>query len=105
MRFVGRNFLMGRSSRPKPARLAAKLAHIRSALGLTLEQMIQRLDYKESPLYPTNLSAMERGEREPPLPLILAFARCVGISTDYLIDDSLTLPDRLPTTSQKRTKK
>jgi transcriptional regulator with XRE-family HTH domain len=87
---------MGRSRRPKPAHLAAKLAQIRSALNLTLEQMIQRLDYDDSPLYPTNISAMERGEREPPLPLLLAYARCVGVSTDYLIDDRLRLPERLP---------
>jgi transcriptional regulator with XRE-family HTH domain len=58
--------------------------------------MIQRLNYTESPLYPTNLSAMERGEREPPLQLLLAFARCAGVSTDYLIDDELDLPAKLP---------
>lgn len=86
---------MGRSHRPRPARLGEKLRQIRASLGLTLEQMIERLDYKESPIYPTNISGMERGEREPPLLLLLAYARLVGISTDVLIDDECNLPKNL----------
>jgi transcriptional regulator with XRE-family HTH domain len=86
---------MGRSHRPRPARLGGKLRQIRASLDLTLEQMIERLDYKDSPLYPTNISGMERGEREPPLLLLLAYARLVEISTDMLIDDAIDLPIRL----------
>jgi transcriptional regulator with XRE-family HTH domain len=86
---------MGRSNRPRPARLGEKLRFIRASLDLTLEQMIGQLGYTDSPLYPTNISAMERGEREPPLSLLLAYARLVGISTDLLIDDKLSLPGRL----------
>jgi transcriptional regulator with XRE-family HTH domain len=86
---------MGRANRPKPARLAAKLAQIRAALGLTQEQMIARLDYADSPLHPSYISGFETGEREPPLPLLLAYARCVRISTDVLIDDNLALPAKL----------
>ena len=85
---------MGRSSRPRPKRLGAKLRQVRVALNLTLEQMIERLDYKDSPIYPTNISGMERGEREPPLLLLLAYARLAGVSTDVLIDDELELPNR-----------
>jgi len=86
---------MGRSHRPRPTRLGEKLRQIRTSLGLTLEQMIDRLSYKDSPIYPTNISGMERGEREPPLALLLAYARLVAISTDILIDDELDLPKRL----------
>src|SRR5437588_122959 len=86
---------MGRSHRPRPARLGEKLRLIRTSLDLTLEQIIERLGYKDSPIYPTNISGMERGEREPPLLLLLAYARLVGISTDVLIDDSLDLPKNL----------
>jgi transcriptional regulator with XRE-family HTH domain len=88
---------MGRSHRPRPARLGEKLRLIRASLDLTLEQMIERLNYKDSPIYPTNISGMERGEREPPLTLLLAYARLIGISTDVLIDDDLNLPRRLLT--------
>ena len=87
---------MGRSHRPRPARLGEKLRQIRATLGLTLEQVIERLSYKDSPLYPTNISAMERGEREPPLTLLLCYARLAGISTDVLIDDESDLPTPLP---------
>ena len=86
---------MGRSVRPRPKRLGEKLRYIRGALNLTLEQLIERLDYKDSPIYPTNISSMERGEREPPLLLLLAYARLVKISTDVLIDDELELPQYL----------
>lgn len=88
---------MGRSHRPRPARLGEKLRQIRVSGNLTLEQMIKHLRYKESPLYPTNISSMERGEREPPLLLLLTYARFVGISTDVLIDDALELPEKLST--------
>lgn len=86
---------MGRSQRPRPARLGEKLRQIRASFDLTLEQMIERLGYTDSPIYATNISGMERGEREPPLLLLLAYARLAGISTDILIDDSLDLPKRL----------
>lgn len=97
---------MGRSHRPRPVRLGEKLRQIRVSLGLTLEQMIERLSYKDSPIYPTNISGMERGEREPPLLLLLAYARLIGMSTDVLIDDELDLPTNISSkaesTEQKR---
>jgi transcriptional regulator with XRE-family HTH domain len=76
--------------------LGEKLRQIRGAFNLTLEQIIEQLDYKDSPIYPTNISGMERGEREPPLLLLLAYARLAGISTDVLIDDEIDLPRNLP---------
>jgi hypothetical protein len=38
---------------------------------------------------------MERGKREPPLKLLLAYARVAGVSTDVLIDDELDVPTKL----------
>ena len=86
---------MGSARRPKPARLAAKLTQIRVALGLTQEQMIGRLKYSDSPLHTSYISGFETGDREPPLPVLLAYARCVGISTDVLIAAALDLPGKL----------
>ena len=96
---------MGRSQRPRPARLGEKLRQIRSSLGLTLDQLIEQLNYKDSPLYPTNISGMERGEREPPLLLLLAYARLIGISTDVLIDDRLELPKNMSIKMKPRIKR
>jgi len=85
---------MGRSYRPRPARLGEKLRQIRASLDLTLEGMIEYLRYTDSPVHPTNISEMERGKREPPLKLLLAYARAARVSTDILIDDELKLPQK-----------
>lgn len=85
---------MGRSSRPKPERLAVKLLQIRNALDISQAEIVKRLDYPK--IHPAHVSGYERGEREPPLPVLLRYARMVGVSTDVLIDDELDLPARLP---------
>lgn len=87
---------MGRSRRPRPARLAAKLRQLRAALGLTQEQMFERLGETKTALYPGHISLYESGQREPPLPVLLIYARSAGVYVDVLIDDELELPDRLP---------
>ena len=86
---------MGRSHRIKPARLGEKLQLIREELGLTQEQIIEKLDYKNSKLYPQNISGFEKSEREPNLFILLAYAQLAKISTDILIDDNLDLPQKL----------
>jgi transcriptional regulator with XRE-family HTH domain len=75
---------MGRSSRPKPERLAAKLLQIRNALNISQAEMVNRLGYPK--IHPAHVSGYERGEREPPLPVLLRYARIVKISTDVLIE-------------------
>ncbi|MDX6498509.1 MAG: hypothetical protein QOG23_1769 [Blastocatellia bacterium] len=41
------------------------------------------------------VSQYELGTREPPLPILLKYARLAGISTDVLIDDEIGLPDQI----------
>lgn len=80
---------MGRSSRPRPARLGAKLLQIRERLGHSQTQMSAALgltvDYSA-------VSQYERGTREPPLPILLLYARKISVAVDVLIDDELDLP-------------
>ena len=83
---------MGRSYRSRPKKLGRKLRLIRMTLGLTQPQMIERLSVKDEPLYPSSISEYERGKREPPLLVLLKYARLAGVSTDVLIDDKLKLP-------------
>lgn len=83
---------MGRSYRTRPKRLGGKLRAIRLRLGLTQPEMIKALGVKGEPLYPASISEYERAKREPPLLVLLSYARLVGISTDVLIDDKLDLP-------------
>ena len=88
---------MGRASRPKPARLAEKLNHIRQALGLSQDGMLARLGMSEREgLFRSSISGYELGTREPPLPVLLEYARAANVSVEALIDDELDLPEKLP---------
>lgn len=84
---------MGRAKRWRVKRLSEKLLQIRISMGLSQNQLIEALDLKEV-LYQSNISSYENGEREPPLPVILAYAKLAEISTDILIDDRLDLTKR-----------
>ena len=81
--------------RPAPKRLGEKLLQIRTALELSQTGIVQRLDYGESPLYPAQISNFEQGKREPPLQLLLAYARLANIPLEILADDKLDLPAKL----------
>ena len=81
--------------RRKPERLAEKLKQIRLALGLSQDGMLERLGLAEE-FFRSRISAYELGNREPPLTVVLQYARLAGVSTDVLIDDELDLPAKLP---------
>jgi len=93
---------MGRSARPKPKRLPDKLRAVREALGLSQSEMLARLGLKEK-LMRAAVSGYELGTIEPPLTVILEYARAAGVCTDVLIDDDLDLPDKLPAKPKHRT--
>lgn len=85
---------MGRYHRRKPARLAEKLLHIRTSLGLSQNEMIRHLGLEDE-ITQSRISGYELGTREPSLPTLLEYARAAGVSTDVLIDDGLDLPTKL----------
>jgi transcriptional regulator with XRE-family HTH domain len=87
--------LMGRASRPRPLRLAEKLLRVRTALGLSQNGIIRRLGFVEE-ITQDYISAYERGVREPPLPVLLQYARAANILVEVLIDDELDLPEKIP---------
>jgi transcriptional regulator with XRE-family HTH domain len=91
---------MGRSHRPRPARLAQKLRQIRTGLGLTQQEMFESLGETKTALYPGHIGLYELGQREPPLPVLLRYARIAGVYVDILIDDDLDLPKKLPDRSR-----
>ena len=93
---------MGSARSPKPERLAEKLLQIRLFLGLSQDGMLRRLDLADE-LIRSRISAYELGNREPHLPVLLKYARCVGVSTDVLIDDEMDLPERLLKASKQGT--
>jgi transcriptional regulator with XRE-family HTH domain len=93
---------MGSSVRPKPKRLAEKLTRIRSMLGLSQNELIARLDFRELDLVQGTISTYELGKREPSLPLLLKYARLAGVTVDVLIDDKLDLPKRIKSQTKSR---
>ncbi len=95
---------MGKTIRPKPARLAEKLLQIRSSLGLSQNQFINRLGLSEE-LFQASISGYELGTREPPLPTLLKYAEVAGICTDVLINDDLDLPSDLPSVPKHKSNK
>jgi transcriptional regulator with XRE-family HTH domain len=86
---------MGGAARIRPERLAEKLLQIRLSLGLSQTEMLRRLGFEGRITY-HRISNYERGTGEPPLPILLQYARLAGVSTDVLIDDELDLPAKLP---------
>lgn len=92
---------MGSRARPKPKRLAEKLLQIRLALDLSQDGMLARLELGESH-FRSAVSGYELGTREPPLPVLLQYARLAGVCVDTLIDDNLDLPAKLPAKPKHR---
>jgi transcriptional regulator with XRE-family HTH domain len=85
---------MGKKPRPRPERLSEKLLQIRNSLGLSQSEMYWRLDIEKFTEI-KRVSDFETGRSEPPLPVLLCYARLARISTDVLIDDEMDLPARL----------
>jgi len=83
------------NARPRPERLGEKLRQIRLTFGLSQSEMLRRLDAEDLIAY-NQISGYETGQREPPLQILLRYARLAGVPTEVLIDDELELPDKLP---------
>jgi len=86
---------MGRKPRIKPERLAEKLLQVRIALGLSQPALVRRLGFEDM-IDSRRISEFELGDAEPPLPVLLKYARVVGVHVEDLIDDELDLPAKLP---------
>ena len=86
---------MGSVARWRSKRLAEKLLHIRTALGLSQNGMLRHLGLADEMLQ-ARISSYELGTREPPLRVILAYARAANVYMDALVDDDMDLPERLP---------
>jgi transcriptional regulator with XRE-family HTH domain len=93
---------MGSRARPKPGRLAEKLLQIRLSLDLSQDGMLAQLELGESH-FRSAVSGYELGTREPPLPILLKYARLAGVCVEVLIDDELDLPAKLPAKPKHRT--
>ena len=83
---------MGRASRNKPAKLAEKLFAVRKKLELSQAELVEKLACDDIPLYKADVSKYESGKREPPLLILLKYARLGNTTMETLVDDERTLP-------------
>ncbi len=79
---------MGTRKRPAPKLLARKLLRIRQHLGVGQLEMYRKLkDIPGGPPGGSMISRYERGERQPNLLVLVAYADLVGIVLDPIVDD------------------
>ena len=79
----------------RPKRLGEKLGLIRKQLELSQNEMVRRLGLSNK-LTREEVSAYERGVREPSLPTLSRYADVAGVWIDVLVDDNRDLPHRIP---------
>jgi transcriptional regulator with XRE-family HTH domain len=79
----------------RPKRLGEKLGFIRKQLELSQNEMVRRLGLSGK-LTREEVSAYERGVREPSLPTLSRYAEVARVWIDVLVDDELDLPNQIP---------
>jgi transcriptional regulator with XRE-family HTH domain len=87
---------MGTYARRRPGRLAEKLLAVREAFGDSQNGLIRRLGLDDE-ITQSDLSAFERGTREPPLHVLLRYSELSRVWVNALIDDAVDLPEKIPT--------
>ena len=92
---------MGKYPRPKPNRFTKKLKQIRESLDLSQDDMLKILDLGKGHSR-SSISSYELGASEPPLAVLLRYARLAGVCMDVIVDDELDLPQTLPSTPKHR---
>ena len=77
-------------SRPSPKHLAKKVLQIRRSLGISQGEMVRQLGV-QALIDHTTISKYELDKNEPPLAILLAYARLTGIPVEQIIDDEIEL--------------
>ena len=85
------------SARPRPRRLAEKLLQIRQSLKLSQSEMVKQMGVAELIHY-NNISKYELDKNEPPLMILLAYAKLAHVHLEEIVDDDIDLPHKLPGT-------
>jgi transcriptional regulator with XRE-family HTH domain len=83
---------MGTGKRVMPEHLGEKLKFIREQLRMTTREMAIALEHPAIKPHSASITQYEKGRREPPLAILLKYARLYKINVELLIDDDLTLP-------------
>ena len=82
----------------RPDRLAHKLLHIRVTLDLSQPQLLKELGVEDEISY-NRISDYEHDKFDPPLPVLVEYARVARVNLEDIVDDRLDLPKKLPGTA------
>lgn len=85
---------MGRGRRKSPRKLGGKLREIRLRLDVGQVEMAAKLKRVDETIYPGLISRYEHGKAEPPLLVLLEYARLGRVSMEALVDDTVRMPDK-----------
>lgn len=95
---------MGTARTLRPKRLGEKLAAIRKSFKLSQNELIRKLGF-HNVLLREEISSFERDVRVPPPLVLLELARLAGLHVDDLLDDSIEIQEKLPSSSRVRNTK
>ena len=62
-------------------------------MAISILRSIKKLGL-ENKIYRNTISLYESGDREPPLPVVLAYSYLIGVHLEILVDDKLDLPKK-----------
>lgn len=91
-----RTMVIPRQQRQK--RLAEKLLQIRQWLGLSQPEIVERLGVESDH---TLISMYEHNRRQPPLDVLLAYARIAEVPLEQIVDDDLEMKLGVVTSNTK----
>jgi transcriptional regulator with XRE-family HTH domain len=77
--------------------LAEKLLQIRQSLALSQSDLVKQMGVAQMIHY-TNISKYELDKNEPPLMILLAYAKLAQVHLEVIVDDDIDLPRKLPGT-------
>lgn len=80
----------------RPKRLAEKLLHIRNALHHTQSGLHKALGIEEEEIQSARISDYETNKFDPPLPVLVEYARLARVHMEDIADDRVDLPETLP---------
>jgi len=84
---------MGLAPRTRPVRLSPKLAGVRARLNMTQSELADALSDSFISVTKQDISKFEKGEREPPIIVLLRYSKLTNIAMENFADDLLELPD------------